>query len=245
MPSPLEIVGQDVWNHLLGDDYFADVPVFFLREETVDAEVSRALAGATFKSAKTGVAVSVLMPVFDVSRPNAPGPHLEPALIVRVQEIPTINQGTTGTKKTAEQIAQRVSQVLLHFMAQGLYGALHPAKDFITPNRNFLPRVTYDVVFQTMMPLEKLERVLMPTIARNGNIVTLACATPGASILYTTDDSLPRRANGGVAQNGTLYAAPFDISGLFLGLPVPLRAAAHVHLSALLPSFASREVWDS
>ena len=238
MPSPLEIVAQDVWNHLLGDEYFADIPVFFLREETVDAQVNSALAGATFKSGKTGAAVSVLLPVFDVSRPNAPGPHLEPALIVRVQEIPTINQGSTGTKKTAEQIAQRVAQVLLHFMAQGLYGSLSPAKDFITPNRNFLPRVTYDCVLQTMMPLEKLERVAMPTITVvDANTVTLDCVTAGATILHTVDDSLPRWANGGVAQNGTLYAG----GPVFLNAvqrPFAFRVAAYK--AGLLGSYPAR-----
>jgi hypothetical protein len=160
-----------------------------------------------------------LMPLFDVEKAAQPGPSLIASVTIRVQEIPTINLGSNGTGKSAEQIAEQVAKKLHHLHAVGLYSPLYPAKDFITANRDYLPKITYDVRFLSMMPLAKLAKVAIPTITPSsgsaGTPVSLACSTGGASIYYTTDDSWPR--NG----NGTLYAAPFNAPN------GPLRAAAY------------------
>ena len=72
-------------------------------------------------------------------------------------------------------------------------------------------RVTIDSVVVYGIPGIVHNNVATPVISPNGGFVyaasqavTITCATPGASIYYTTDGSVP-------TQNSTLYTAPFTV----------------------------------
>ena len=72
-------------------------------------------------------------------------------------------------------------------------------------------RVTIDSVVVYGIPGIVHNNVATPVISPNGGFVyaasqavTISCATPGASIYYTTDGSVP-------TQNSTLYTAPFTV----------------------------------
>ena len=64
--------------------------------------------------------------------------------------------------------------------------------------------------------------MVLPTLSAPGSAfpytVTLACVTPGNSIYYSLDGSLPTSKSG-----ASLYSAPFSVPGPG---PVTVRAAA-------------------
>jgi hypothetical protein len=215
--SPLEVLPEDVTAALEAHEYFVDVPVFFYREEKIDKEIEKALAGQVGKGnpPKVGVAVVVNMPTFG-GESEVPGPQLEPSITIQCVEQPILNFGDIGTQKTAEQIAQMVAQVLNHHFAHFYYSALYsPEQGFIAPSRDFKEHVCWNVRFLCKVQLDQLNRVEMPTIApaspdpisgayMPGPVeVTLTCGTQHASIFYTTDESLP------TPTNGTQYNGPF------------------------------------
>lgn len=237
MSSALEQLQADVLDYLLADEYFDDIPVYALREERIQGRIDAALGGIETKSNKTGACVSVLMPLADVEKEGAPGPVLHVSVVIRVQEHPEFNFSGVGTLKSAEEIALRVAQVLQFYQPIGFTGALFPARDFLTPSRDFLPRLTYDLKYRAMLPLTKLTRVATPTHEQQGLMITLSCATAGAAIWWTSDDSYPRPSLGGVPANGTLYTEPFDMS-LVGAQDKPFRWSAHK--DGLLSSYANR-----
>jgi hypothetical protein len=207
MSSVLEQLQQDIAARLESLAYFADIPVFVLREETIQTKLDKALAGLTRKANKAGAAVSVLMPLVDVPRENPPGPQLEISVAVRVQELPLINFGASGTQKSAEDIALKVLAALHHFHLEGVCQVLTAAKDAITPSREFLPKLTYDVTVRASLPQEEPPRVLLPEISEAAMQVTLTPITPGSAIYYTLDGSFPWSGNS----NAVLYSTPFTV----------------------------------
>jgi hypothetical protein len=234
--SVLEILPGDVQGALLASPYFADVPVFVLREKTVQSAIDQALAGATFKSARTGAAVIVLLPEIDVNNPNTPGPQLNVIQRVRVQEIPMFNMGSTGTKKSAEAIMEQVMAVLQFMSGQECYSDLFPLKEFVTPRPDLGP-VTYDLAWGVTVLRAELGRAAVPEISWLGGVLTMASATPGMQIWFTTDETYPRPSVGGVAANGTLYTGPIlNVESIGV-LPFTVRAVAFdVAGGALAPS---------
>lgn len=231
--SVLQILPEDVAGAHEAHSYFADIPIFLLREQTVQSAIDRALAGATRKANKSGAALTVLLPEIDVEHPNVPGPKLEVIQRVRVQEIPLINLGSGGTGKTAEQICEASMEVVQFMSGVGCYSDLHPVKEFVTPRFDLGP-VTYELAWRCTVGRSEAVRVAMPTIVVEGTTVTLACATPGAAIYWTMDDSYPWAGNG----EAEVYAGPFDWTEVEIG-GFPLRVCAHV--GSLASSDVNRE----
>lgn len=217
--SILETLQSDVANYLNQDPYFSTIEIVAPRTERAAGVIDAALAGARKKNGKTGACVQVLMPMCDVDKPSAPGPAMEIAIIVRVQEYPVINMGDLGTLKSAEDIALWAANQLHHFHPVGITGPLFPAPDFITPNPAFLPRVTLDIKFRALVQMARRKKVATPIISPDsgnvGTLVTITCATANATIYYTTDGTFPAPGNG------TEYTAPFE------AVTAEIRAAAY------------------
>lgn len=221
------VLQDDIYRRLFAEPYFVDVGVFKLRDGTIQAQIDAAVRGLELQANKAGAAVSVLMAQMRVPDPNVPGPQFNAQITIRCQEYPDINFGSSfGARKSAEELATEVTRHLQFKGAAGFYSALYFERDAGTPNYDYLPLVTYDVTALSTVTTDEMAQVAMPTIGLAGSIVTLSCATAGAAIIYTTDDSMPAPANGSRAQNGTTYAAPFDANGVPGGLPFPLRVAA-------------------
>lgn len=230
--NPIVVLQDDIYRYLYAEPYFIDLGVFKLRDATIQTRIDQVVRGLDPQAGKIGAAVSVLMAQMRVVHPNEPGPQPNAQITVRCQENPDFNFGmANGARKSAEEMALQVMRVLNHKRAEGFYEALRFEQDAGVPNYDFAPWVTYDVTALTSVPVDEWDQVQLPAIESNGLEVTMTCATAGASIYWTSDDTHPTPANGTRAANGTLYAGALDINGLEL-LNKPVRAAAYVGTGA-------------
>lgn len=220
--SPLESLQLDIAARLETESFLGDIPVFVMRPRlsesaaVIQSKINAALAGQTAKDGKVGAAVTVFMPVADVPEGNAPGPFLEIRCTVRIEEIPALNMGSTGTSKSAEDIAIAVLQALHHFRLGSQ--TLVADRDAITPLDPLDEtdrRVRYNVTLSIKHPLQPVQRVPDVAISVAGETVTLSCGDPAASIHFTTDGSFP-------SQGSSVYTTPFSASS-----GATIRAAAY------------------
>ncbi len=212
MSSILEIIQDDCADKLNSEDLFSTISVVAVRKLQIVSEIARRLPHLTVKNSKVGCGVLVGMPVIDVVDPNVPGPQLEVRLPFRVQENPTINQGSGGTQKSAEEVALNILKIVHQFQLAGFVG-FYGDKGAITPNTEFEGLVTYDVTLTGRLGTTPLTKCAMPTIAEATLTITLACATSGAAIYYTADGTFPGSTNL-VSNGGTavLYTVPFAVT---------------------------------
>jgi hypothetical protein len=204
----IERIQPDIAAKLASEGYFSDIGVFQIREERIQADIDKALAGLVAKAGKIGVAVEVMMPMIVNPTVNAPGPQCVIQQLVRVKENPVLNLTNRGTGKTAESIGVKIVQVLHHFQLAGIAQTFYPSDDVMVPNRDFLPMVTYDVKMLATFPMDSLLKCPNTGISESGGSVTLTCALAGASIYYTTNETFPGPGNAAAH----VYAAPFAVS---------------------------------
>jgi len=215
--NPVAVMQEDLSSRLEADAYFSDINVFTERRGSITGMLANGLRVLTKKGNKIGVAVMVGLFEADANNENAPGPIFDDgATLVSVFENPTLNSGASGSGKAALDIAVRVARVLHHYYPGGIgQTVLVSGKAVIQP----IPErelgsgmVGYMVRVGIPLDSEELDKVLTPSISPTSGAapqtVTLACATAGAAIYYTTDLSYPWSGN----EEATLYAAPFEIS---------------------------------
>jgi len=223
--SPLERLQADIAGILEADAYFADIPVYVQRPRVqadgstedivmLSSRMDNALLGREPKAGKSGVGVMVLMPVGVVKSPEAPGPEFHPHVSVRVRELPVVNMdATTGTQKTAEDVALAIANLCHRFPIGGFFGALYCDGAAIAPvldDEKSLAEgiVTYNVEVTSRFTLTPLSRCAPVTISAAALSVTLGTITSGATITYTTDGTFPRPGAAGAET----YGAPFSVA---------------------------------
>lgn len=239
--SPLEQLQSDLFFRAGAADYYSDIGLYLFRPREdggfvqIQSKVDQVLNGLVKKSGKTGIAISFLMPLADAKDPDAPGPRLHYAVVARVQEMPVINMGPTGTGKSAEEVALNLLSLCHHFNP-GNGSTVVAANDAVTPSDAFDPKITLDVKFTIESGLAPCAKVSAPTIApksgAHSQLVTMTCATPGAVIRYTIDGSSPVSANPAAV----IYTAPFTPAAAGL-----IRAGAE--LAATNPSDITRALF--
>lgn len=212
--SPLEQLQSDAFERMTAAAYFADIGIYLLRPRSnlsaaqIVEKIEAALNGVAKKGGKAGLAATVLMPLADAPEPNTPGPRLSLRMTVRVQENVLVNMGSAGTLKSCESAGIEVLRLLHRFNPYGVAGVLTADRDALVPNAEFPGKVTYDVNFRALLDLSQDAKVARPEITGTTAAVTITCATSGASIYYSTDDSLPRSGGAG----STAYTVPFSVT---------------------------------
>jgi hypothetical protein len=206
--DPLSRDQDDFFARLSLDSFFAEISVLEQRKGVTESDVEVALSTLNEKAGKIGAVVIVLMPDLVPTEPDAPGPEYRVRSTVQVITQALFNESATGTQKSAEQIAQRVRQ-LLHRFGTGA-GVFSFAG--MEPIAQDAGKVSYGVTFTRLARDEDLPRCGTPLIDPDEGaapqLVTLTCATAGASLYSTTDGSYPSSANDAA----TLYTAPFNVA---------------------------------
>jgi hypothetical protein len=190
----LEQMQADITSRVLNDPYLTLITVLSEHKGVSDADLQTTLSTMTRRGGKKGAAIIVGDVGFDVKIPTAPGPQIEPFLLVRCIEKPLVNRAPmTGTGITAEAMAIRVTRLLHWFQVQDLEVTLSAKSgDVITykdGEREMVVRI------ETIMQLEVLQGCAYPLITGTHSAVMITCATPGSKIYYTTDGSTPGPEN--------------------------------------------------
>lgn len=233
--NSLETIQPDIFFKLASEPALASVTVFKVREADIESKLAETLGGLGLTGAAQvtqvpaaycrpgtgiGASIEVMMPMF-VQAPdrNAPGPDVLLKILMRVKESHVENLGPNGTKMTAETIAQTILGILQLWGSQNNL-SLFAFDSPLAPNRDFLPLVCYDVAMFSKVYVGGTPGVATVTYAENAPLqVTLACATAGALIYYTTDLSFPGSANPAAEQ----YTVPFTVPA-----NTNIRAAAYL-----------------
>jgi len=207
---------------LEADEYFGDIPVVVAEEGNVAQELARKQAVITEKSGKRGVAVVVLQVLADDPYPNVAFGSLALRPAFQVVENVELNRDANGTGKSARQVARRIRDVIKPLRLAGLTTEFAPDRPCIEPVEiaGELGGVVkaYQVNFITYeADSEAVEMVSEPQFGQEGGAFTLSCATAGAEIWYSTDDSYPAPGRPGSAK----YEGPVSVSG-----ELTVRAAA-------------------
>ncbi len=190
--------------------WFGDITIHKQQEAWLKDLVNEATRGLILREGESGVTLVVGVPYVrrDQSQSNAGAKPLT-VLEITVVENEVTNQGPTGTHKPCAAVALKVYEALKGQIFNGLglgfainSGAnpLMPMEDDDSGNKQ------WKVTLESLANIDFDPKVMMPTITVAGNEVTLACATPGAQIYYSTDGSFPCPAPDGT---GTSYGAPF------------------------------------
>lgn len=202
--NPIAGIQEDFEGRLLAEPYFSDVAIIQQRRALTVDEISGQLGVLKGRASKVGACVIVKLPVLDVVDPNVPGPRTSPVQQLLIIEHPTHNASAQGTGKSAEQLAIAALQLFHHFVPYGVTQVFVGDQNAIVPDESLPGLRAYVVTFTSFVQLAVPSKVIRPTITIDTN-VTLACATSGAAIYYTTDESYPSASNTAA----TLYSAPF------------------------------------
>jgi len=245
--SPIERLQRDIDGRLKSWPYFADKPSFVYRPRekesaaVIDTKINSALAGLLKQGGKSGIALSVFMPLCDVPDADLHAPAFDVFATVRIAEMPMVNMGATGTRASAEEVAFEAA-TLLHDVSWGPIRAadrLALAKDALTPIGAIDEtgtKLAYDLKLRCRVVVPRRQKVETPEISGDAAAVQLTCSTAGAAIYFTIDEAYPRpslaeeTALGAENPNkSTLYTVPFAVTaGTFV------RACAY--LAPRLPS---------
>jgi len=200
---------------LEADEFFADIPVVVAEAGNIGLEIERKQAVMKVKSGKWGVAVIVLQVIGDDEFPNVTfGPMvLRPAF--QVVELVGQNASASGTGKSARRIARRVRDVVKSLALVGMTTEFVPDKPCIEPvdleaDLGKIVRA-YQVNFTTYeADNEELSQVAVPSFTAFPDATPkfqILCATAGAEIWYSLDDSFPAAGRSG----SVIYSGPIDI----------------------------------
>jgi hypothetical protein len=211
----IERLPNELAQRLMADSFFADIPVIVADEGNVLAEMAKKQAAITTKSGKRGIAVVVLQVIGDdeFSEVNFGPLRLRPAFLV--VENRELNIDDKGTGKSARKVARKIVDLIKTLAMVGMTTDFVPDSPCIEPI-NLKPElgqlIAYQVNFMTVeADTESLSQVTEPAIAVVGQTFTIACATAGAVIWFTTDDSYPAPTGSNPTSTATPYTSPVAI----------------------------------
>ena len=216
------------------DPFFANIPVVVFEKGNLATEIAKAQAVITEANGKHGLAVIIPQLIAnDLSNNLQFGPMTLFLTFQVIENVEQNNKAETGTGISARKCARKIRDVIKNCNLIGLVQNMetqNPCIEPITIKDQADNYVIYQVNFKCLeVSQQVITQVQMPTIAASGTptapTFTLACATPGAQIWYTVDDSPVYNGDQTVYPGSTAvqYTAPVP---LVPGTPVTVRFAA-------------------
>lgn len=191
----------DIAGRLGADPALAHVTILIEDKGVIASTINTALKTLASKDGKGGAAIVVAMPERAAKHPDVPGPSYDLVIRVRTFERPLVNRGATGTGMTAAEISQRVENLLHQTMLGGLVVVYQRTDPAVYSDGDVAIESTFGVAFG----LPAAKRVQTPRITLAGDVATLTCGTPGATIRYTLDGIYP-------GASAASYTAPITIA---------------------------------
>jgi hypothetical protein len=236
-----------IYHGLLSCDLFDGINVVLERDFLSQGVVDYAAIWQTPRNGFCGAGLLVEVPTLELPKPNSLQRNLIFSVVALEERNINLTSSTVvssggddvtvqGTGKTAEEWGELV----LDF----LYGWLLGNTSGLTPDTKALERAKDFVDIMGMRASVSLRqehhaiaRVSQPTITSSSLTVTLASATPGAEIRYTTDGfSFPGPGNDGSlpgTQAAVQYTGPFTVtSGVVVQACAFLDGSMPSHVSA-------------
>ncbi len=135
-----------------GHTWFEDIMVITEDKGNINNDIEVALGTITEKHSKIGACIVLLAPIAKCPHTNAPGPCIEPVIVLAVYEDVLVNQGDTGTKKSALQIVEMLMR-RIHRFSSTTVNAAFVCDDTPYKITNSEP-LTYNVFFKTELALK-------------------------------------------------------------------------------------------
>jgi len=198
---------DDLLQVLLSSDTLANVNIVSYYKLRLQEEINYSAVCLTPRNGRAGCGVVIEVPTFEVNSPNVTGPIGDIVHSLVVVEEPTMNhEPTNGTLLTAYQVAQILLDVL-HQWSNGGSGQVYAAARAIADEPAFQPGLlALRVQVKQKEVRAQTPRCAQPIVSETTGFVTLACATPGATMYYTLDGTAPAPSNPGAQK----YVAPFQ-----------------------------------
>lgn len=197
---------QEDWTHkLLSEPALNRINVVQLRKLVIESQIDFKLLTKTARNGRLGCGAVIEMPTFSVPSASAPGPQGAFDLTVLVAEMPLLNMSAaSGTLQSAEEVAMRIVEIGHQFFMRDTAEFI-AGKQALEPAEFEKGHIAYRVRFSFLHAPTPAARVAVPAIAEAAGTLTLTCATAGAAIFYTTDDSFPGLGNS----RAVPYTDPF------------------------------------
>lgn len=205
---PFEIAAR-----LQADDYFCDIPVVVAEEGNVRLTMEQKQAAVTQRSGKRGVGVIVTQLVLDDDVQNVQFGPLTFRIAIQIVENVELNRDANGTRKAARQVGRRIRDVFKNTGILDLTKAILTEQDFMVPvpldEKVFganLKCYQCNLVCLEGASDDVLSQAAMPQVTVNEQAqLSLSCATAGAEVWYTLDDSYPTPTRGNPLSTAKLY----------------------------------------
>ena len=198
------------------DPFLADIPVVVAEKGNVLAEVNRMQAAITVKGGKRGIAIIVLPLLADDAYDEVGFGPMKLFASLQVIENVELNNDANGTGKSCRMIARYLVKIIKPLSLGGLttdFVCQKPAIDAgIIKLANGSELQSRLVNFYTYeADTEPMQQVASIAFAQAGNQVALSCATAGAQIWFTTDQTFPAPPSAVAGSTAQLYAGPIAV----------------------------------
>ena len=222
------------------DPIFAQIPVVVAERGNVLAEMERQQAAITSKRGKIGTALIVLPMVADDAYDEVGFGPMKLFISFQVIENVELNQGPNGLKLSCRWLARHLVKIVKPLRLGGLTTDFVCDKPCIEPGVIKLAASELQsrmVNFYTWeADTEPMAQVASVAFAQAGNQVAISCATAGAAIWFTLDESFPGPADAVPGSRAQLYAGPIAVPA----------AGLTIRACALVPGMIGSQVeWAS
>ncbi len=212
--------------YVMCDPIFAQMPVVVAEKGNVRAEMDRLQATITCIGGKIGTALIVLPLVADDAYDEVGFGPMKLFSSFQVLENVELNHGPSGLGLSCRYLARHLVKIMKPLRLGGLTTDWVCDKPCIEPGIVKLASSELQsrlVNFYTWeADTEPMQQVASLAFAQAGNQVAISCATAGAQIWYTLDQTFPAPPSAVPGSTAQLYSGPIAVppGGMIRGMGI-------------------------